>query len=63
MDVFILKVKLRSEFDEMIGTDFSGQVVAGNRCDDKPMGKFGIQDRDAQGQILVDFHDVICCMS
>lgn len=32
----------------MIDTDFTGQVVAGKRGDEKPMGKFGIQDRDAE---------------
>ena len=37
----------------MIGTDFTAQVAVGNIGDEEVMGKFGIQDRNAEGQMLV----------
>ncbi|KAF7655126.1 hypothetical protein LDENG_00060570, partial [Lucifuga dentata] len=39
----------------VIGADFNGHVGAGNRGDEEVMGKFGIQDRNAEGQMVVDF--------
>ncbi|KAF7649734.1 hypothetical protein LDENG_00136870, partial [Lucifuga dentata] len=60
------KEKFWSELDEVmqsiprgervvIGADFNGHVGAGNRGDEEVMGKFGIQDRNAEGQMVVDF--------
>ena len=39
----------------VIGADFNGHVGAGNRGDEEVMGRFGIQERNAEGQMLVDF--------
>ncbi|KAF7640534.1 hypothetical protein LDENG_00042850 [Lucifuga dentata] len=39
----------------VIGADFNGHVGAGNRSDEEVIGKFGIQDRNAEGQMVVDF--------
>ncbi|KAF7666398.1 hypothetical protein LDENG_00012110 [Lucifuga dentata] len=36
----------------VIGADFNGHVGAGNRGDEEVMGKFGIQDRNAEGQMV-----------
>ncbi|KAF7640886.1 hypothetical protein LDENG_00007600, partial [Lucifuga dentata] len=55
------KEKFWSELDEVmqsiprgervvIGADFNGHVGAGNRGDEEVMGKFGIQDRNAEGK-------------
>ena len=38
----------------MIGTDFNDLVGEGNRGDEDVMGRFGIQDRNAEGQMVVD---------
>ena len=38
----------------MIGEDFKGHVGEGNRGDEELMGRFGIQDRNLEGQIVVD---------
>ncbi|KAE8278217.1 hypothetical protein D5F01_LYC23707 [Larimichthys crocea] len=39
----------------VIGADFNGHVGAGNRDDEEVMGRFGIQERNAEGQMVVDF--------
>uniref|UniRef100_A0A096M5Q1 Endonuclease/exonuclease/phosphatase domain-containing protein n=1 Tax=Poecilia formosa TaxID=48698 RepID=A0A096M5Q1_POEFO len=59
------KEKFWSELDEVmqnihkgrvvIGADFNGHVGAGNRGDEEAMGRFGIQNRNAEGQMVVDF--------
>ena len=57
------KEKLWNEMDEgmqsiprdervEIGADFNGHVGEGNRGDEKVIGRFGIQDRNAEGQTL-----------
>lgn len=38
----------------VIGADFNGHG-AGNRDDEEVMGRFGIQERNAEGQMVVDF--------
>ncbi|KAK2893246.1 hypothetical protein Q8A73_015730 [Channa argus] len=35
--------------------DFNGHVGEGNRGDETVMGRFGVQDRNAEGQMVVDF--------
>ena len=55
-----------SEFDEVmqsiprgervvIGADFNGHVGTENRGDEEVMHWFGIQDRNAEGQMVIDF--------
>ena len=39
----------------VIGAEFNGHVGEGNRGDEEVLGKFGIQDRNTEGQMLVDF--------
>ncbi|KAK2905587.1 hypothetical protein Q8A73_009530 [Channa argus] len=39
----------------VIGADFNGHVGEGNRGDKTVMGRFGLQDRNAGGQMVVDF--------
>lgn len=39
----------------MIGADFNGLVGEGNRGNQEVMKKFEVQDRDAEGQKMVDF--------
>uniref|UniRef100_A0A3B3BNZ8 Endonuclease/exonuclease/phosphatase domain-containing protein n=1 Tax=Oryzias melastigma TaxID=30732 RepID=A0A3B3BNZ8_ORYME len=39
----------------VIGADFNGHVGAGNRGDEEVMGRFGIQERNVEGQMVVDF--------
>ncbi|KAE8287117.1 hypothetical protein D5F01_LYC15081 [Larimichthys crocea] len=39
----------------VIGADLNGHVGAGNRDDEEVMGRFGIQERNAEGQMVVDF--------
>ncbi|XP_051806753.1 uncharacterized protein LOC127534762 [Acanthochromis polyacanthus] len=39
----------------VIGADFNGHVGAGNRDDEEVVGRFGIQERNAEGQMVVDF--------
>ena len=39
----------------VIGADFNGHVGEGNTGDERVMGKYGIQDRNAEGQMVVDF--------
>ncbi|KAK2920732.1 hypothetical protein Q8A73_000217 [Channa argus] len=60
------KEKFWSELDEVmqsiprgervvIGADFNGHVGEGNRGDETVMGRFGVQDRNKEGQMVVDF--------
>ncbi|XP_067359512.1 craniofacial development protein 2-like [Channa argus] len=60
------KEKFWSELDEVmqsisrgervvIGAEFNGHVGEGNRGDETVMGRFGVQDRNTEGQMVVDF--------
>ncbi|KAK3545108.1 hypothetical protein QTP70_000787 [Hemibagrus guttatus] len=60
------KERFWSELDEVmesiptgervvIGADFNGHVGEGNRGDEEVMGKFGVQERNLEGQMVVDF--------
>ncbi|KAK3547940.1 hypothetical protein QTP70_001327 [Hemibagrus guttatus] len=60
------KERFWSELDEMmesiptgervvIGADFNGHVGEGNRRDEEVMGKFGVKERNLEGQRVVDF--------
>lgn len=39
----------------VIGADVNGHVGGGNRGDEEVMGRFGIQDRKTEGQVVADF--------
>ncbi|KAK3545589.1 hypothetical protein QTP70_008138 [Hemibagrus guttatus] len=60
------KERFWSELDEVmesiptgervvIGVDFNGHVGEGNRGDEEVMGKFGVKERNLEGQMVVDF--------
>ncbi|KAK3560854.1 hypothetical protein QTP86_022604 [Hemibagrus guttatus] len=60
------KERFWSELDEVmesiptgervvIGADFNGHVGEGNRGDEEVMGKFGVNERNLEGQMVVDF--------
>ncbi|KAK3540883.1 hypothetical protein QTP86_002978 [Hemibagrus guttatus] len=60
------KERFWSELDEVmesiptgervvIGADFNGHVGGGNTGDEEVMGKFGVKERNLEGQMLVDF--------
>ncbi|KAK3542268.1 hypothetical protein QTP86_021993, partial [Hemibagrus guttatus] len=60
------KERFWSELDEVmesiptgervvIGADFNGHVSEGNRGDEEVMGKFGVKERNLEGQMVVDF--------
>ncbi|KAK3518569.1 hypothetical protein QTP70_003334 [Hemibagrus guttatus] len=60
------KERFWSELDEVkesiptgqrvvIGADFNGYVGEGNRGDEEVMGKFGVKERNLEGQMVVDF--------
>ncbi|KAK3521658.1 hypothetical protein QTP70_014697 [Hemibagrus guttatus] len=60
------KEKFWSELDEVmesiptgeravIGADFNGHVGEGNTGDEEVMGKFGVKERNLEGQTVVDF--------
>ncbi len=40
------------------GADFNGHVGAGNRDDEEVMGRFGIQERKAEGQPFAFMSDI-----
>ncbi|KAK3546856.1 hypothetical protein QTP86_003747 [Hemibagrus guttatus] len=59
------KERFWSELDEVmesiptgervvIGADFNGHVGEGNRGDEEVMGKFGVKERNLEGQMVVD---------
>ncbi|KAK3520442.1 hypothetical protein QTP70_024188 [Hemibagrus guttatus] len=39
----------------VIGADFNGHVGEGNTGDEEMMGKFGVRERNLEGQMVVDF--------
>ncbi|KAK3569450.1 hypothetical protein QTP86_030087 [Hemibagrus guttatus] len=39
----------------VIGADFNGHVGEGNTGDEEAMGKFGLKERNLEGQMVVDF--------
>ncbi|KAK3528677.1 hypothetical protein QTP70_007721 [Hemibagrus guttatus] len=60
------KERFWSELDEVmesipmgervvIGADFNGHVGEGNRGDEEVMGKFGVKEKNLEGQMVVDF--------
>ncbi|KAK3558630.1 hypothetical protein QTP86_022058 [Hemibagrus guttatus] len=60
------KERFWSELDEVmesiptgervvIGADFNGHVGEGNTGDEEVMGKFGVKERNLEGQVVVDF--------
>ncbi|KAK3543099.1 hypothetical protein QTP70_010645 [Hemibagrus guttatus] len=60
------KERFWSELDEVmesiptgervvIGADFNGHVGEGNTGDEEVMGKFGVKERNLEGQLVVDF--------
>ncbi|KAK3517196.1 hypothetical protein QTP70_000864 [Hemibagrus guttatus] len=60
------KERFWSELDEVmesiptgervvIGADFNGHVGEGNRGDEEVIGKFGVKERNLEGQMVVDF--------
>ncbi|KAK3552406.1 hypothetical protein QTP86_011634 [Hemibagrus guttatus] len=60
------KERFWSELDEVmesiptgervvIGADFNGHVAEGNTGDEEVMGKFGVKERNLEGQMVVDF--------
>ncbi|KAK3560072.1 hypothetical protein QTP86_033795 [Hemibagrus guttatus] len=60
------KERFWSELDELmesiptgervvIGADFNGHVGEGNTGDEEVMGKFGVKERNLEGQMVVDF--------
>ncbi|MCJ8735585.1 hypothetical protein PDJAM_G00248890 [Pangasius djambal] len=60
------KERFWSELDEVIesiptgervviGADFNGHVGEGNTGDEEVMGKFGVEERNLEGQMVVDF--------
>ncbi|KAK3572065.1 hypothetical protein QTP86_022295 [Hemibagrus guttatus] len=60
------KERFWSELDEVmesiptservvIGVDFNGHVGEGNTADEEVMGKFGVKERNLEGQMVVDF--------
>ncbi|KAI5099810.1 gastrula zinc finger protein XlCGF28.1-like [Silurus meridionalis] len=60
------KEKFWSELDEvvdgvsrnerlLIGADFNGHVGEGNRGDEEVMGRYGLMERNVEGQMVVDF--------
>ncbi|KAI5621014.1 separin isoform X1 [Silurus asotus] len=60
------KKRFWSELDEVvegvprnerlvIGADFNGHVGEGNRGDEEVMGRYGLKERNVEGQMVVDF--------
>ncbi|KAK3556344.1 hypothetical protein QTP70_007095 [Hemibagrus guttatus] len=60
------KERFWSELDEVmeniptgervvIGADFNGHVGEGNKGDEEEMGKFGVKERNLEGEMVVDF--------
>ncbi|KAK3535463.1 hypothetical protein QTP70_016885, partial [Hemibagrus guttatus] len=66
LEVGCEKERFWSELDEVvesiptgervvIGADFNGHVGEGNTGDEEVMGKFGVKERNLEGQMVVDF--------
>ncbi|KAI5107453.1 hypothetical protein C0J45_3091 [Silurus meridionalis] len=65
------KDKFWSELDEVVegvprnerlvnGADLNGHVGEGNRGDGEVMGRYGLKERNVEGQMVVDFAKRIC---
>ena len=54
-DVLEVMLSILRDEREMIAADFSGHVGEDNRDDEEVMGSFGVQDRNAEGQMVKDF--------
>ena len=54
LDEVMQSIEYRDERG-VTGADFSGHVGEDNRGDEEVMGRFGIQDRDSEGQMVVGF--------
>lgn len=39
----------------MIGADFNGHVGEGNRGEEEVLGKCGVKERNAEGQMMAEF--------
>ncbi|KAK3549895.1 hypothetical protein QTP86_015521, partial [Hemibagrus guttatus] len=39
----------------VIGADFNGHIAEGNTGDEEVMGKFGVKERNLEGQMVMDF--------
>ena len=39
----------------VIGADFNAHVGEGNRGDEEVMGAYGVGERNAEGQMVIDF--------
>ncbi|KAJ8369492.1 hypothetical protein SKAU_G00095200 [Synaphobranchus kaupii] len=39
----------------VIGADFNGHVGEGNKGDEEVMGRYGVKERNVEGQMVVDF--------
>ena len=39
----------------VIGADFNGHVGEGNKEDEEVMGRYGVNKRNVEGQMVVDF--------
>ncbi|KAK3575213.1 hypothetical protein QTP86_021994 [Hemibagrus guttatus] len=66
------KERFWSELDEVmesiptgervvIGADFNGHVGEGNTGDEEVMGKFGVKERNLEGQMVVDWMTLMVC--
>ena len=45
----------------VIGADFSGHVGEGNKGDEELMGRFGVKERNLEGQMVVDSAKRMSC--
>ncbi len=48
-------VRIPKEERVVIGADFNGHVGEGNRGDEEVMARYGIKERNVEGQMVVDF--------
>ncbi len=39
----------------IIGMDFNGDIGEGNKGDEEVIGRYGVKERNVEGQIVVDF--------
>ena len=49
------KCKRYQEQREVIGADLNGHVGEGNTGDERVMGRYGVRERNEEGQRIVDF--------